>query len=149
MRDTGLAMPEESTTPDLEELGRQVRDAVNRRDLDAAVAMYAPDAIFETGSAGGLIGIFEGRDAIRSVLEDWIEAYGDYEHVAEEFRDLGNSVTLNVQLARGRPIGGSGFVELRFASVSVWRNGLIERVATYTDIDEARAAAERLAEERG
>jgi hypothetical protein len=28
-------------------------------------------------------------------------------------------------------------------------NGLIERMAVYTDIDEARAAAERLAEERG
>jgi hypothetical protein len=28
-------------------------------------------------------------------------------------------------------------------------NGLIERMATYGDIDQARAAAERLAEERG
>jgi hypothetical protein len=31
----------------------------------------------------------------------------------------------------------------------VWEDGLIVRVTNYTDIDEARAAAERLAEERG
>jgi hypothetical protein len=29
-----------------------------------------------------------------------------------------------------------------------WRHGLIERLTTYADIDEARAAAERLAQER-
>jgi ketosteroid isomerase-like protein len=145
----GKPVSGESTTPDLRELGRRVRAAVNRRDLDAAVAMFAPDAIFDSGSAGGLIGVFEGRDAIRGVLEEWIEAYGDYEQVLEEFSDLGNGVTLNVQLARGRPAGGSGFVELRFASVSIWHNGLIERLASYTDRDQARAAAERLAEERG
>jgi hypothetical protein len=30
-----------------------------------------------------------------------------------------------------------------------WADGLIERVTTFLDIDEARAAAERLAQERG
>jgi hypothetical protein len=32
--------------------------------------------------------------------------------------------------------------------VLIWRDRLIVRSTTYTDIDEARAAAERLAEER-
>jgi hypothetical protein len=41
------------------------------------------------------------------------------------------------------------FVERRVAAVAVWADGLIERLTTYTDIDEARAAAERLAEEPG
>jgi hypothetical protein len=31
----------------------------------------------------------------------------------------------------------------------VWVQGMIERYAIYLDIDEARAAAERLAESRG
>jgi hypothetical protein len=35
------------------------------------------------------------------------------------------------------------------ASVATWTNALIERTTTYPDIDEARAAAERLAQERG
>jgi len=38
---------------------------------------------------------------------------------------------------------------MRYAAVGVWREGLIERVTSYRDIDEARAAAERLAESRG
>jgi hypothetical protein len=33
--------------------------------------------------------------------------------------------------------------------VLIWSDGLILRVTTFTDIDEARAAAERLAQERG
>ena len=58
-------------------------------------------------------------------------------------------MTFGLFFLRGRPAGSSGFVEFRYASVSTWTDGIIERVTTYTDIDEARAAAKRLAEERG
>jgi len=141
-------MPEKSTTPDLEELARQNIDAISRRDFDALLARYMPDAVLVAASPG-IAGTFEGRDAIRGALEDAVAPYDDYETVLEEFRDLGNCVTFNVQLARGRPTGSSVFVEQRAAWVTVWTDGLIERSAFYTDIDEARAAAERLAEERG
>jgi hypothetical protein len=69
--------------------------------------------------------------------------------VREEFCDLGNGVTLTVWRQKGRPLDSIGWVQIRFAGVSIWADGLIERLTTYTDIDEARAAAERLAEERG
>jgi hypothetical protein len=36
-----------------------------------------------------------------------------------------------------------------FASVVEWNDGMIDRMTNYTDIDEARAAAEHLANERG
>jgi len=36
---------------------------------------------------------------------------------------------------------------MRFAAITTWVDGLIKRSTFYTDIDEARAAAERLAEE--
>jgi len=55
---------------------------------------------------------------------------------------------LVVFLARGRLRGSTRFVESRPAQVTTWANGLIERTTSYPDIDEARAAAERLAEER-
>jgi hypothetical protein len=67
----------------------------------------------------------------------------------EEFRDLGDGVTFGVLFQRGRPAGSSGFVELRAAMVATWTDRLIERVTVYANPDEARAAAERLAEERG
>jgi ketosteroid isomerase-like protein len=140
---------EKSTTPDLEETARRVREALHRGDLDAAVAMYAPDAVWDV-SLLGLQGVFEGREAIRRTLEDLRAPYEDFEVVTEEFRDLGSGVTLNVFLARGRPRGSTHFVESRMqASVATWANGLIERITTYPDPDEARAAAERLAQERG
>jgi hypothetical protein len=45
--------------------------------------------------------------------------------------------------------GSEGSVQIRFGSVSIWTGGLIERATNYCDIGDARAAAERLAEERG
>jgi ketosteroid isomerase-like protein len=140
-------MPDESTTPNLEETARRLREALNRGDLDAAVAMYAPDAVWDV-SLLGLEGVFEGGEAIRGALEDLIAPYDDLEIVAEESRDLGGGVTLAVLLARGRLKGSTRFVESRMASVATWAHGLIERITNYPDTDPARATAERLAEER-
>ena len=50
---------------------------------------------------------------------------------------------------RGRLPGSTGWVQTRIADVVTWAGGLIERQTAYTDVDEARAAAERLAQERG
>ena len=52
---------------------------------------------------------------------------------------LGSNITVQ---------GGSGFVELQVALVTTWTGGLIETVTAYTDVDQARAAAERLAGSR-
>lgn len=51
-------MPEESTTSDLVELIRDAFEAVNRRDLDAVMGFYAPDAVWEAVSLGTS---FKGR----------------------------------------------------------------------------------------
>ena len=40
-RDTHRTMPDESTTPDLDLLQRSI-DALNARDIDAAMNLYAP-----------------------------------------------------------------------------------------------------------
>jgi hypothetical protein len=45
-------------------------------------------------------------------------------------------------------VGSGGSVQLRYGSVAEWIDDLMVRNTTYTDIDEARTAAERLAEER-
>jgi len=67
----------------------------------------------------------------------------------EEWVDLGGGVTFAVLLQRGRPRGSTGEVTRRFGLVNVWDEGLAVLVANYPDIDAARAAAERLAQERG
>jgi len=73
----------------------------------------------------------------------------DFETEPEEQLDLGNGVGFTVAIQKGRPVGSSGEVRLRYALVSVWVDGLVVRVTNYADIDEGRAAAERLAQERG
>jgi ketosteroid isomerase-like protein len=91
--------------------------------------------------------VIEGREAIRAFFEEWWAAYDDHESEAEEIQDLGNGVAFAVFVQRGRPVDSTGWVEFRDARVMIWADGLIEQVTTFLDIDEARTAAERLAEE--
>jgi ketosteroid isomerase-like protein len=146
---TSGMMPEEPTTPDLEEALRRAAAAFVRRDFEAMIALYSPDVVFDGSAFGGEV--FEGREAVRGFHEDWAGTFELNEHgwEYEDFRYLGKGVTFGVAPQRGRPTGSSGFVEFRYASVVTWADSLIERITFYLDIDEARAAAERLAEERG
>ncbi|HEY2602718.1 MAG TPA: nuclear transport factor 2 family protein [Thermoleophilaceae bacterium] len=134
-------MPEESTTPDLLELVGRAFEAANRRDLDAAASSFAEDAIFDGRALGDR---FEGRAAIRSFLEDWFGTYEELEFVPEEVRDLGNEVMFAVVVQNGRPAGSGGHLRQREGWVFVWARGLIARL-TISEVDEGRAAAERLA----
>jgi ketosteroid isomerase-like protein len=110
-------MAEESTTPDLAERWRQTNEAFVRRDFDAMMSFFAPNAVWDLSSAG--VGRFEGAAAIRGFHEDWIGSYEEYENQLEA-QDLGNT----------------------------WAAGMIVQVIGSTDIDDARAAAKSLAEER-
>ncbi|HWX75341.1 MAG TPA: nuclear transport factor 2 family protein [Solirubrobacteraceae bacterium] len=135
-------MAEESTTPDLVELARR---SIEAPDPEAVLSFYAPDAVWDSTPWG--MGVFEGTEAVRAFFADWGRPYADLEWKAEEIRDFGNEVTFAVIFQTGR-IVESGPVQLRYAAVAEWRDGLIVRNTTYRDIGEARAAAERLAAER-
>jgi len=140
-------MSEESTTPDLVELSRLAFEAVNRRDMDAVVSFFAPDAVLDGRAAGGL---YEGRAAIRGFLDDWLGSFAELRYEVEEFVVLDDGVVLAVVYQEARPVGVDGQVHLREGWVIYWSaDSLIVRLTTHTDVDEARAAAERLAEERG
>jgi hypothetical protein len=138
-------MPEESTTPDPVERVRWQFEAGNRRDIDAVMSTFAVDAVLE---GRGLGDIFEGQAAIRAFVEGWFGMYEELEFKLEEVHDLGNGVVLAVVLQEARPDGVAGYVQQREGWVYVWVGGLIARLTVF-DIDEARAAAERLAQERG
>jgi ketosteroid isomerase-like protein len=140
-------MSEESTTPDLVELTSRQLEAANRGDLDAFMSVFAPDAVYDASRDG--LGVYDGLLAIRGLIGGWWDAFEDFRLTPEEFRDLGNGVALAVLRHDGRPVGSTGQVSTRQAYVFVLVAGLIARMTVYADIDEARAAAERLAEERG
>jgi hypothetical protein len=137
-------------TPDFEQKLRWFIEQFERGDFEAAVAIYSPEGVQDMSALG--VGTFEGREAIREFLEDWREPYQDIELALEEVRDLGNDVTLTVLVQHARLPGSSVFLSVGGGGggwVAVWRDGLIERNTVYPESDEARAAAERLAEERG
>jgi len=138
-------MSEESTTPDPVELVGRALEAANRRDIDAVASSFAEDATFDGRALGDH---FEGRAAIRSFVEEWFGAYEELAYRFEEVRDLGNGVVFAVVVQDGRPVGSAGQLRQREGWVFVWVQGLIARLAI-SEVDEALAAAERLAEERG
>jgi hypothetical protein len=137
---------EESTTPDLVELARRCVEAMNRRDLDAALSYFATDAVWDASQVG--IGTFVGVAAIRSFQNDWLATFRELTVDMVEIVDMGNGVVYGICVLTGRLAGG-GEVHQRWAAVNTFVDGLIVRVEAYLNPDEARAAAERLAEERG
>jgi len=140
-------MAEEAATPDLVERQRQAVEAGGRRAWDEAMTFYAPDAVWDASPAG--VGTFEGAAAIRGFFEDWVGAYEGYGHEIVESRDLGNGVVFTVLDIDGRLAGSTSRVQERWSWTATWVEGICERVVARSDIDEARAAAERLAQERG
>jgi ketosteroid isomerase-like protein len=91
---------------------------------------------------------FEGVAAIRRLVEDWRGTWGDSMNEVEKIVDLGHGVAFSCVRERGRPVDSDRYVEQRGGWVFLWAHGMIERLTAYLDIDEARSAAERLAEER-
>jgi ketosteroid isomerase-like protein len=140
-------MSQESTTPDLVELTRHAFEVANRHDLDALMGFYAPDAVWDLSDLG--IGTFEGDAAIRSFIEDWWGTWGDHLIEVREILHLGDGVVFSSVREDGRLVGSDGHVEQRRGWVFQWLQEKIAWIETYLAIDDARAAAERLAESRG
>jgi ketosteroid isomerase-like protein len=142
--DNPRTVPEESTTHDLAERMKRSVEAFNAGDFDLAASFYAPDALFYPRA----VGVLEGREAIRSFFEDWHGMYEEFTFELEEFRDLGSGVLFSVVRQGGRLADTAAWIHDRFALVFTGADGLIETEMNFTDAEEARAAAEKLAQER-
>jgi hypothetical protein len=139
-------MAEESMTPDLANLTRELVEA---QGVDATMRFFGPTSVYDLSVLG--LGVLEGYGTIRGFLEDWLSSYDETADEAEEVTEFGNGVVLAVVRGQGRPAGSPTDVQVhgRRSAVAVWKDNLIARVIIYLDVDEARAAAEQLAEERG
>jgi ketosteroid isomerase-like protein len=137
-------MPEESTTPDLVELARQSVDAINRGDFAAYTGLLDPDAVWESSN----VGTVEGATAVCHLCEDVVRPYEVYEYEFQEVQNLGNGVVFEVLRFHGRLPGSASLVQEFWAFTLVWAAGLTVRIQPSRDLDDARAAAERLAQER-
>jgi ketosteroid isomerase-like protein len=142
-------MAEEPTTPDLVELTRSsVVEASDRDwDLDAVMRLYAPDVVWDMSAAG--LGTYEGVAPVREFIESWWATWEDHHHHVEEIRDFGHGVVYVALRETGRLVGSSKPVEQLNVSVLEWAHGKIVRATSFGGRREARATAERLAQERG
>ncbi len=136
-------MAEESTRPDPVELVRKQVEALDRGDFDGVMSSVAEDGVLD-----GRADLIEGRAAIRGFLDEWFGAYEELDYELEEVSDLGGGVVFAVVIQHGRLVGSAGRIRQREGWVYLWVGGSIARLTT-SDVDQARAAAERLAQERG
>lgn len=143
VRDTGRKMGKEFTTPDPVEIVRKQLEALDRGDLDGVMSDVAADGVLD-----GRADYFEGRAAIRAFLDDWFRAYEELGFELEEVSHLGGGVVFAVVIQDGRLVGGDGHIRQREGWVYLCIGGSIARLTT-SDVDPGRAAAERLAQERG
>jgi len=139
-------MAEESTTPDPVEVVSGLFEAADRGDWDAVLSAYAPYAVLETAD-----GVFDAVSParMRGFWEEVAATFEDFAIKVETVVALGNGIVYSIYRAEGRLAGSTGVVTERTAMIYEWVDGRITRLITRPDIEEARASAERLAEERG
>jgi ketosteroid isomerase-like protein len=137
----------ESTNPNLVERVSAFFEAANRRDIEARMSFLARDAVWDLSPMG--MGTFEGRAAIRRFLEDWRSSFDEVWWTLEKVVDLGNGVVLAVTRQDALLADGGAPLREMWVYVLTWVEGMVARVIPYNHLDEARAAAERLARERG
>ncbi len=143
LADLGLA----SEGPELVERVRGFLEAASRREWDAVLCSWAPNAVWDGSHQG--VGTFEGVAAIRGLWDEWAGAYDEWGIEIEEIVDLSHGVVLAMVLQGGRPVDSAGQVQAHDAWVYEWVDGMVVRVTAYSRQDDGRAAAERLAEEGG
>jgi ketosteroid isomerase-like protein len=128
------------------EVVRQLMDAFNRRDGDAALALMAPDVVFHPVSARALgrTEPFVGHAGIREYMQITEGRWDDLHVEIVQLQAAGDAVTV-IGRARGRGAGG----ELNATAVWTWklRDGLIAEGRVHSDTRQARQALGLTAEE--
>jgi ketosteroid isomerase-like protein len=115
-------------------------DAWNRGDLDEWLAGFAPEAELQTTGRFADRGVYRGRAGLKRY---WAEIREDMEELSLSISDLratGDRVFI-AAMASGRGRRSKARIEGPLWLADTFRDGLIVRVETYTDPDEALEAA--------
>jgi ketosteroid isomerase-like protein len=121
------------------ELVKRALDAFSSGDADAFAALTAPDLEWATG-LGAIEGeIFRGRDGVQTYFGRLDSAWEDFRFLAQDFRDLGDSVLVLGRL-EGRGRGGGLPIDSPVGAVWDLRDGQVFRLRAYLDQSEALEA---------
>jgi ketosteroid isomerase-like protein len=139
--------PEPSTNDDVETL-RSAYEALNRGDIEGAIAVLDEDAEWTEHSDLPEAGVYRGREAIREFLMQFLESWQEFRQETEELI-AGESCVLIMLRSYQRGKGSGIDVEARYAHLWTMKDGRGVRVDAYFDRKEAlkalrsRAAAQR------
>jgi ketosteroid isomerase-like protein len=101
-----------------------------------------PDFVWDTTTFRGGMQSAKcvGVEEVNEWLAEWAGTFEDWSIEVEEFYDAANQV-VTVLRQHGKAKHGGPEVEMRFAQVWTFRDGLLARMNMYADRDEALAAA--------
>ena len=119
---------------------RRAYDAFNRRDLDALLDAFHPDAEWHPllAELGG--GTYRGHDGVRTIIEEVDDSWDDFRTEAERVVDAGDHIFVFAHTsARGKVSGIEA--DLDVVTVVEMRDGRALRVWSYGTLEEALAAA--------
>jgi ketosteroid isomerase-like protein len=123
------------------EIVRRSTDAYNRRDLDAMLENWAPDAVMDwSNSRGPEAGVYRGHDEIRAFLLRFLAAFDEIRFEVDDPIEVEDEVLVmeNVAYLRGR----DGIeVQARSAWVTTFCDGQQTSLTLYQTKQEALEAA--------
>lgn len=123
------------------ELAYRVHEALNRRALDALLALADPDIEYlpriRELEGGGPYG---GHAGIRSWWESMLGIAPDFSTEVEDVRDLGDMTVARAHI-RGHGIGSGASMEQTLWQVAEWRQKKCVRWRTFASEAEALEAA--------
>jgi ketosteroid isomerase-like protein len=121
-----------------------VRDAATAfasGDLDRAAEVLAPEVeLIPPAEDPDVKDVYRGAEGAREWLDNWLEAWEDFEFRLDDVIDAGDRVVV-IFSQRGR--GKTSGVEIsnQLAAVATLSGGKVVRGALYLDIDEALGIA--------
>jgi ketosteroid isomerase-like protein len=124
------------------ELTRRMIGMLNRRDVDALLALLSPDVVWEENpDIPGLREVYRGRGEVRDWAEEVLEVAGRAHAEFEEITELSDDRVFAEVVLAGRGKGSGVPVELRFWMVLSFADGKIARRQVSWTRDQALEAA--------
>jgi ketosteroid isomerase-like protein len=131
-RDTARAMSQENV-----DLVLRGIEALNRRDIEAALTPFHADLKFRDAGTGRAE---PDRERFAEMLAVWFDSFAEYREIPEDVFDLGDQVVVLIRaVGRGRASGVT--IDERHAEIHEFRDGLVARLTSYPTHHAALEAA--------